>query len=103
MLAAMFCRWSSQLLECETRLSARAFRLAPTPFNVSLHKSSRTKRRPNLNCAVHAQHSSGILGASTCGKQGIFVIEFKSFAHSFKVRIVNKVHEIKYLADQKIE
>ena len=38
-----------------------------------------------------------------CREQFVLVFEFKSFAHSFKVRIVNKVHEIEYLADQKIE
>ena len=31
MLAAMLCRWSSRLLECEMRLSARALP-APTTF-----------------------------------------------------------------------
>lgn len=35
MLAVMLCRWSSQLLECEMRLSARVFRLAPTTFYTS--------------------------------------------------------------------
>lgn len=75
----------------------------PTKFNLSSHRSSGTNCRHNLNGNVHAQHFSGILRARACREQCVLVFEFKSFAHSFKVRIVNKVHEIEYLADQKIE
>lgn len=70
MLAVMLCRWSSQLLECEMRLSARVFRLAPTTFLYEQRHGRHDRRRDDEGHSRRFLIGVGDIGEKTAQGDG---------------------------------